>query len=54
VGFPEDFNFDRAEGLGLNLIKNLAQQIEGTASMEQNDRTTFKILFKGYGSAKSK
>jgi len=34
VGFPEDFNFDRVEGLGLNLIKNLAHQIEGKATLE--------------------
>jgi two-component sensor histidine kinase len=54
VGLPARINFDATETLGLNLIKNLAQQIEGEATLEQNGWTTFKIVFKGYGSDKDK
>ena len=54
VGLPDDIDFDSTEMLGLNLIKNLAHQIEGTATLEQNHWTTFKIIFKGYEYAKKK
>ena len=51
---PANINFDSAETLGLHLIKNLAKQIEGKASWEQNEWTTFKIVFNGYESGKKK
>ncbi|MBS3817995.1 PAS domain S-box protein [bacterium] len=54
VGLPEDIDLDRAETLGLHLIKNLADQIEGEATFRQNGWTTFKIQFKGYGYAQKK
>ncbi len=54
VGLPAGVDFDSTEVSGLNLVKNLAQQIEGTATLEQNDWTTFRIIFKGYEYAKKK
>ncbi|MFQ5453508.1 MAG: PAS domain S-box protein, partial [Candidatus Zixiibacteriota bacterium] len=52
VGLSEDADFDNAETLGLHLIKNLAKQVCGEATFEQNEWTTFKIIFKGYGKSK--
>jgi len=54
VGLPAGIDFDSTKMLGLNLIKNLAHQIEGTATLKQNHWTTFKIVFKGYEYAKKK
>ncbi len=54
VGLPAGIDFNSTEMLGLNLIKNLAHQIEGTATLEQNHWTTFKIIFKGYEYAEKK
>jgi len=51
VGLPDHIDFDTTQTLGLHLIKNLAKQIEGQAMLEQNEWTTFKIEFKGYGHA---
>ncbi len=54
VGLPDDVDFDSTKSLGLFLIKNLAQQVCGEATVEQNGWTTFKIEFKGYGYGKKK
>ena len=54
VGLPAGIDFNSTEMLGLNLVKNLARQIEGTATLEQNHWKTFKIIFKGYEYAKKK
>jgi two-component sensor histidine kinase len=51
IGLPKHIDFEKAETLGLHLIKNLAHQIEGQARLEQNEWTAFKIKFKGYGYA---
>jgi hypothetical protein len=54
MGLPNNKNFETTETLGLNLIKNLAQQIEGEVIYEQTDWTIFKIVFKGYEFGKKK
>jgi len=52
VGLPDHVDFETTQTLGLHLIKNLANQIEGEATLEQNEWATFKIEFRGYGSVK--
>ena len=54
VGLPDHINFETTETLGLNLIKNLARQIEGEVTYEQKDWTIFQIVFKGYEYGKKK
>jgi PAS domain S-box-containing protein len=54
VGLSDHIDFDNTETLGLHLIKNLAEQISGKATLEQNEWTTFKIVFKGYEYGKTK
>ncbi|MBN1349645.1 sensor histidine kinase [candidate division KSB1 bacterium] len=52
VGIPDNVDFERTSTLGLNLVRMLAQQIDGTATYERGDWTTFRIAFKGYDSSK--
>jgi len=54
IGLSNDIDFETATTLGLNLINNLAKQIEGEAIFEQTEWTTFKIEFKGYAYGKQK
>ncbi len=54
VGLADDIDFETAETLGLNLIKNLSKQIEGEMIFEQTEWATFKIEFRGYGYGKKK
>jgi len=46
VGFPEDLDYKNTDSLGLQLVKTLVHQIEGTVSMNSNHGTEFKIIFK--------
>ena len=54
VGLPGDVDLETTTTLGLHLINNLAKQICGEATLEQNEWTTFKIVFKGYAYVKKK
>jgi PAS domain S-box-containing protein len=54
VGLPAGVDFDSTEVLGLNLVKDLAHQIQGAATLKSNDWTTFRITFKGYEYLKKK
>jgi len=54
IGLPEGINFDTTATLGLHLVKMLAKQINGEATFDQGDWTTFKIIFKGYDYGKKK
>jgi PAS domain S-box-containing protein len=44
TGLPPDFNFRTTESLGLQLVGTLADQLEGTITLDHNGGTTFKIL----------
>jgi len=46
VGFPEDLDFQNTESLGLQLVNNLARQIDGTIELDRSHGTEFKITFK--------
>ena len=43
-GFPEDFDFNTTDSLGLKLIKILTQQLKGTVTIKEN--ATFIIEFR--------
>ncbi len=45
VGLPEKIDLETAEGLGLQLIKILTNQIDGTIEINRDKGTTFKIVF---------
>lgn len=53
IGMPKNIDFNTTTSLGLHLVKMLAEQINGTAIIEQDGWTTFNITFKGYGYSKS-
>lgn len=45
IGFPEDFNIDESESMGMKLITTLVQQLEGKIDIERSGGTAFKIEF---------
>ncbi|WP_296992927.1 ATP-binding protein [Thalassospira sp. UBA1131] len=45
-GMPDDFTPGTSDGLGLQLIELLADQIGGTLDITTNGETTFVINFK--------
>lgn len=46
AGFPDDIDFKNTESLGLQLVNNLVEQIDGTIELDSNDGTKFTISFK--------
>jgi two-component sensor histidine kinase len=44
-GFPEEFDFDNVQTLGLDLVKLLVDQLEGDIEFSQTDGTKFSISF---------
>ena len=46
VGLPEDFNMEHIDSLGLELVKNLVEQLEGNLKISTACGTEFKITFK--------
>ena len=53
-GFPEDFSFENATTLGLQLVHSLTQQLHGEIEIIRNNGTTVKIVFEGIGERSSK
>ena len=47
AGLPDNFNIEETESLGLKLVTNLTQQIEGKLEVHPKNDTEFKITFKG-------
>jgi two-component system, sensor histidine kinase PdtaS len=45
VGLPDDFSWENSNTLGIELIKTLVEQINGTVEIISNQGTTFKIDF---------
>jgi len=45
IGFPKDIDFKNTESLGLQLVNNLVNQIDGEIELNINDGTEFKITF---------
>ena len=50
VGLPKDFDIQKSESLGLKLVSNLAQQVQGELKIRTDLGTAFTILLKNnYG-----
>jgi len=47
VGLPEGFDWEAAETLGLQLVKILAGQLDGTVQLNRSSGTRFEISFPG-------
>jgi len=47
VGFPEDLDFRTTETLGLELVRTLVDQLEGSIELDRSGGTAFKITFAG-------
>jgi two-component sensor histidine kinase len=45
VGFPESLNFRETESLGLQLVLNLVEQLEGSIELNRCNGTSFIIKF---------
>ena len=45
VGFPDDMDMRNTETLGLQLVNDLVNQIDGSYEMQSNDGTAIKIVF---------
>jgi two-component sensor histidine kinase len=46
ITFPKDINFRNTDSLGLQLVNNLVNQIDGMITLDRNHGTEFKIIFK--------
>ena len=46
IGLPKNIDIENSETLGLQLVHNLINQIEGKLEIDINNGTEFKILFK--------
>jgi PAS domain S-box-containing protein len=46
VGFPDNVDYKNTKSLGLQLVNNLVNQIDGKLELDGNNGTTFKIIFK--------
>jgi len=46
IGIPEDIDIENSKTLGLQLVKNLVNQLEGKLELDVNHGTEFKITFK--------
>lgn len=46
VGLPPNFDYKNTESLGLQLVNNLVDQLDGEIELKQNNGTEFRIVFK--------
>lgn len=46
IGFPDDIDFKNTDSLGLQLVNNLVDQLDGTITLDKNEGTKFTIIFK--------
>lgn len=45
IGLPEDFRYEEADSLGIQLVYTLAEQLDGTVQIEREGGTQFLITF---------
>jgi two-component sensor histidine kinase len=45
IGFPEDFDFEKPESLGMQLIHALTNQLDGELKIIRENGTTFQVSF---------
>jgi two-component sensor histidine kinase len=46
VGFPDNIDFRKTDSLGLQLVNNLVEQLDGTITLDNIEGTKFTIVFK--------
>ena len=46
LGLPEEFDLEKTETLGLQLVKSLTDQIDGEIELDRSHGTKFKVKFK--------
>ncbi len=46
VGLPKDFNIKEVKSLGLQLVNDLVEQLEGSIKLQKKRGTLFKITFR--------
>jgi len=46
VGFPDNIDYKNTESLGLQLVTNLVNQIDGIIELDHSEGTNFKIIFR--------
>nr|WP_319373364.1 PAS domain S-box protein [uncultured Methanobacterium sp.] len=46
IGFPADIDFKKTNSLGLQLVNNLVNQLDGEITMDRSHGTAYKITFK--------
>jgi len=49
IGFPKEIDFRNTTTLGMQLVTSLAQQLEGTITLDRSEGTTFTTTFRGGG-----
>ncbi|TGK19317.1 response regulator [Leptospira fluminis] len=49
VGFPQDVDFKKTDSLGLQLVNALAEQIDGTLTLDREGGTKFRLEFRDKG-----
>jgi two-component sensor histidine kinase len=45
IGFPDGIDFKKTDSLGLQLVNNLVEQLDGTITLENINGTKFQIIF---------
>jgi two-component sensor histidine kinase len=45
IGFPENFDLQRSNSLGMQLVTTLASQISGTLEIDRSEGTAFRLTF---------
>ena len=46
VGFPQNYNIQNSDSLGLKIVNSLTEQIDGEIKIEATNGTKFTINFK--------
>jgi two-component sensor histidine kinase len=46
VGLPKDFNYEKTNSLGIQLVYALIEQLDATMDIRREEGTEFKISFK--------
>ncbi len=46
VGFPDHIDFENTESLGMQIVNNLVNQVDGTIGLNNQNGTSFNIVFK--------
>ena len=46
IGFPADIDFKKTDSLGLQLVNNLVNQLDGEITLDRSHGTEYKIIFK--------